>query len=607
MTLLQEIEPLQNLVEMFWWRCSQYQDKDALLHKKDGQWLKISYRSWQRAVEMLSTCLSRDLSEGDAAVILSSNRPEWTIADFAVMLVGGVVVPIYPTSIPREISFIINDCSAKLAFVADRILLDKLIALKNAGEIPSIRTIIVFDEIESDHSEVCSLSRYLLAGRLPDNQTLQARIRAIDTDSVMTVIYTSGTTGNPKGVMLTHRNILSNIVAAVTTIGEHYFHEGCLLSFLPLSHGLERSCGYYLAILAGVSIAYAESIPKLLQNFAEIKPTILVSVPRIYEKIYAGVLDGASNQVKRKILAWALEIGRQQAFHEVEGKPVDFLFPLKYRLAWQLVFSKLHQRLGGRFRFAACGGAPLSKEVAIFLKGAGVLVIEGYGQTETSPILTLNGPDRMRFGSVGKPVPGVELRLEPDPEGRQGSEILARGPNIMKGYFGKPVETKATVSDDGWIRTGDIGYIDDDGFLFITDRKKELLKTSGGKFIAPAPIENMLKNYPQVEQACIIGNNRKFCSVLIFPNFVRLKKDLDESLSAEPAEVLRNPAAISLFQVIIDQVNGELNHWEKIKKFAFLDHELTADAGELTPTLKMKRRIIDERYRALIDALYFDG
>lgn len=604
MSVLEQVKHIRNILELFCWRREQTPDAAALKHKRDGKWRVISYREWHTSVILLADVLRGYLKQGDSVALISNNRPEWTYVDLATMSCGGIVAPLYPNSISRDIRYIVNDCKAKIVFVANMEQLSKIRQLKDRKEIPSVSLIVTFDNVSSLREGEMTLSELMLTGRIAQRHVFSENAAAIDPATVMTVIYTSGTTGNPKGVMLTHHNILSNVRAAVETIGEEYLHEGCLLSFLPLCHALERTCGYYLPLSAGLTIAYAEGIPQLLQNFREIKPTILVSVPRIYEKIYGGMMERADTPVKKQILQWALGIGRQKAFHEVEGKPVDLLFPLKYALAHKLVFSKLHEGLGGRFRFAACGGAPLSKEIAIFLRGADILVIEGYGMTETSPIMTLNKPEAMKFGSVGQALPGVEIRLEPDPEGHQGMEIYVRGPNIMKGYYKKEAETAAVLSEDGWLSTGDVGYLDQDNFLFITDRKKELLKTSGGKFVAPAPIENRFRDHPLVEQACIVGNERKYCIALIYPNLSMLEKELGRKVSGTMEELMKDETIINVYKEILEQVNRDLNRWEQIKKFTFLPNELTIEQGELTPTMKMKRRIIDERYKQLIDALY---
>jgi len=603
---LQSLEDARTIPELFDFTVRERGSGEALRSKEGGRWVSLSYADWGKTVRALAAALAEDVAAGDTVALMAENRKEWTFVDLAVLSLGGILAPIYPTSTPADVAYIINDAGARQLFVSSAEQLERVLALREAGEIDAIERIVVFDDVESAPEGVVTLGSLLARGEGMDSSVVDERCEAMDPESMATLIYTSGTTGVPKGVMLSHRNFISNIHAAFNRMGEERFRETVFLSFLPLSHSLERTCGYYMAIRVGGTIAYAESIDKLVANMGEVRPTVLISVPRIYEKVYAKVQSNASEGFKKAVFEWALRIGSVKALAEAENKPVPALARLMYPLAYKLVFSKLHATLGGRVEFTVSGGAPLAKEIAIFLKAAGLTVLEGYGLTETAPILTINGPEWTRFGAVGQALDGIELKIEPE-EGTERpdeGEICARGPNIMIGYYNKPDATAEVLNDDGWFLTGDIGYIDDDGFVFITDRKKELLKTSGGKYVAPAPIENALKLSPLIEQACVIGNRRKFCSALLFPDLPALEAAIGKELPADPARIADMTEVRLALQAAVDAANQGLGRWEQIKTFAILPRELSVDDGELTPTLKMKRRIIDEHFETLIDSMY---
>ncbi|MBI5479287.1 MAG: long-chain fatty acid--CoA ligase [Deltaproteobacteria bacterium] len=607
--ILESIEGagVKTLPHLFLWRTRLVPDAEALRHKLAGHWRSITYRTWETTVRNLAAAMAEWTQVGDRVAIMSENRPEWTYADLATQCLGGVVAPIYPTDLPKDAAYVINDAKAHTLFVSTAAQLAKTRPLLEQGQVPGLQRIIVFDRGTPTDDRVLVLDDVVARGRGLSQATVDARLGGLDPDAVMTFVYTSGTTGERKGVMLTHTNFIDNIDNTVQAIGEGHFHDSVMLSFLPLSHSLERMAGYYTALRVGAVIAYAESIEKLPENLLEVRPTILVSVPRVYEKVYARVQSAAaSSPVKKRLLAWARAVGQEHATREIEGRERGLRLRLQYALADRLVFSKLKARLGGRLRFACTGGAPMPREIAIFLRGAGLLVLEGYGMTETAPVLTLNGPEKVKFGSVGRPIPGVELKIVPEPgcERPGEGEILARGTNVMKGYHDKVPETKAVLEPDGWLHTGDIGYFDEEGYLFITDRKKELLKTSGGKYVAPSPIEGRLNVHPLIEQSCVIGNQRKYCVALIVPKFDVLPKWLNRPLSADRNQLVSDPEVRALFEDAINAVNQDLSHWEQIRRFALLPHEFSQETGELTPTQKMKRRVIDEKHKGLIDTLF---
>jgi long-chain acyl-CoA synthetase len=606
MELPQNLEDVKTIPELFFFAVRERADADALRTKEDGEWKAVTYAQWGEVVRTLAAAMADWIEPGDTICLVAENRREWTYVDLAAQSLAGILAPIYPTSPPKDVAYIINDAAAKVVVVSSQDQLDRVLALKADGEIDRVERIVVMDDVPSPGDGVQTLAQLLAEGKGKDSSVVDERCKTLDPEAMASLIYTSGTTGNPKGVMLSHRNFISNVHAGFNRVGEEKFRDTMFLSFLPLSHSLERTCGYYMALRVGGTISYAESIEKLVQNLGEVKPTVLISVPRIYEKVYASVLANASSGIKKVIFDWALGVGRAKAFADAENKPVPLYAKMCYPLAYKLVFSKLNEKLGGRLEFTVSGGAPLSKEIAIFLKAAGLTVLEGYGLTETAPILTINGPEWTRFGAVGQALEDIELKIDPEPDAeREGEgEIMARGPNVMLGYYNKPDATAEVLDGDGWFRTGDIGYIDDDGFVFITDRKKELLKTSGGKYVAPAPIENQLKLSPVIEQACVIGNRRKFCTALLFPDVAALASRLGTELPADTAKLADMPEVLSALETEIKKANEGLGKWESIKKFAILPRELSVEDGELTPTLKMKRRKIDEHFKDLIDGLY---
>lgn len=549
--------------------------------------------------------LGLGLQSGDRVAILSESRPEWVLCDLATLALGAVTVPIYPTLAPPQMRYILADSGARFAVVSDESQLAKLLDIRSA--LAGLERVIVMDrrgEVRAEEGFVLSLAELAARGhhRLMVDDGVGRRYRelaaAVQPDALATIIYTSGTTGDPKGVMLSHRNLVSNLLACQEVVQTH--QDDVALSFLPLSHAFERLVVYkYLA--TGVTVFFVESLDTIARDLQTVKPTVMTGVPRVYEKLHARVLEQVAQAPswRRRIFHWALGVGLRRARAVLARQPVPWTVRLQHRLADRLVLSTVRARTGGRLRYLISGAAPLSKEVAEFFWAVGLPLLEGYGLTETSPVLTVNPPEAPRLGTVGKAIPGVELRIGED------GEILARGPNVMVGYYNQPEATRAVLAD-GWLHTGDVGYLDADGYLTITDRKKDLIVTSGGKNVAPQPIEMRLKRDPLVAEAVLVGDRRKFVAALIVPNFPLLEARL--GLQSRPptdrAALVARPDVRALYRDIVDRVNRELAQFEQIKQFALVPAEFTVAGGELTPTMKVRRRIVEERYRDLIEQLY---
>jgi long-chain acyl-CoA synthetase len=540
---------------------------------------------------------------GDRVVIMAESRPEWLLADLAILSVGGVTVPIYPTLSAIQARYILQDSAARAVIVSTRAQLEKIQEVR--PQLPSIDVVALMDGWQtSDSPSVISLEsiaergHHRMSAEWGAGKEFKDAAKRIKPPDLATVIYTSGTTGEPKGVMLSHGNLVSNVHAGADVL--QLTQDDVALSFLPLSHGFERTVSY-IYLLSGVTLAFAESFETIGRDIAAVRPTLMTGVPRVFEKLHARIMEkgqGASG-VKRAIFGWAIGAGTKRGAAELRGRSLGLVSRFQAALADRLVFAKIRENLGDRIRYLVSGSAPLPVGIAEFFQGIGLPIIEGYGLTETSPILTVNPPDAPRVGSVGRAIPGVELKIADD------GEILARGPNIMSGYLNKP-EATADVVRDGWFHTGDIGTIDEHGYLTITDRKKDLLVTSGGKKIAPQPIEALLKQSPIVAEAVLLGDRRKFAAVLIVPEFATLERRLKE-LGRPPgsrADLATRADVLGLYQEIVDALNRELAQFERIKKIAILPREFSIESGELTPTLKVKRKVVEERYKAEIEALY---
>ena len=579
---------------------AKYNKPDALQVKRNGTYEPISHATLLERIRHTAIGLeSLGVKQRDRVAILSENCPEWAISDFACLTLGVTNVPVYPNLPADQICYILRDSGAVAIFVSDAEQAEKVAAIR--GDCTALKHVITFaaDGSGADMT-LASLER---AGKTADTSDARAmyerRALAVEPGDVATIIYTSGTTGEPKGVMLTHDNIYSNVIVGAKAIP--YAGDDVCLSFLPLSHSFERTAGHYTMLATGTSIAYAESVDTVPQNLAEIRPTLVLSVPRLYEKMYARVLENATagSALKKRIFFWARGVADRWADEKLAGLEPGGLLALQYALAQRLVFSKLKARTGGRLRYFVSGGAPLAQEINKFFYAAGLVILEGYGLTETSPVLSVNTPENFRIGTVGKPVAGTEIAIAPD------GEILARGPQIMKGYFNKPEATAEAIDREGWFHTGDIGELRD-GFLAITDRKKDIIVTAGGKNIAPQPIENLAKTSSFVSQAVMIGDKRRFPIMLIVPNWDTVEKwARSENISfATRGELLSLPAVHAKIKQEVEKKLTGLARFEMPKKIGLIEHEFSVESGELTPTLKVKRRIVDQRYKGQIDALY---
>ncbi|HEX2757783.1 MAG TPA: long-chain fatty acid--CoA ligase, partial [Thermoanaerobaculia bacterium] len=554
-------------------------------------------------VKALSSALEGlGVKQGGRVALLSENRPEWSIVDFACQCYGAVLVPIFPTMIADQAAFLLKDSGATAAFASTPEQAAKILAAQQASpEVKqTLKHVIVFEASSlpgtTPYANVVEKGRAAYAA---DPAAFEKRADARQPGDLATLIYTSGTTGEPKGAMLTQSNFVSNVVSACSIVP--FDSSTVTLSFLPLSHVFERTIEYAY-YHRSATIAYAESIDKLRDNLSEVNPHLFGAVPRVYEKIYGRVQENLSKSspAKRKLFEKAIEVGKKVTQLRAQRKTPGFALALEHFIYERLVFRKVRAALGSRFRFAISGGAPLARELAEFFWAVGVEVYEGYGLTETSPVIALACPSAWRLGTVGRIVPGVECRIAPD------GEILTRGPHIMKGYFNKPKETAEAIDANGWFHTGDIGRIDEDGYLMITDRKKEILVNSNGKNVAPAPIEGFLKGHAFVSLPVLIGDRRKYLSCLFVPNFEKLAGWAKENGlgSLSPEDLVKEPRVVAIFQSAIDEWNAGKPHEMLINRFAILPRDLTIESGELTPTLKVKRRIIDQHFKHLIDGMY---
>jgi len=596
-----ETNMISTLAELFLNTVRSYPKPDFLKVKRNDVYTDISMQDFENAVRDFTLGL-KDLGHGRGAklVILSENRPEWTMTDLANLCLGGVTVPIYTTLVAEQVKYIINDSDAEIVVVSNLFQYKKIASLKS--ELPRVKQIIIFQP-QAPAPGVLTLAEVQARGRALASARpglFEETAKAVRPEDEASIIYTSGTTGIPKGVILTHGNFVTNLVSVSEMV--EFSATDTVLSFLPLSHVLERMVTFTY-IYKGCSIAYAENAETVAQNLLEVRPQIMVSVPRVFEKIYSRVMDNvlSSSSLKRKIFFWGIKVGKAAGQRTLAGKSVGPFLAFKRNLAHKLVYSKIIAKTGGRVRFFVSGGAPLSKDIAEFFYALGLVVLEGYGLTETAPVLSLNTFEALRFGTVGKILPGVEVMIAPD------GEILAKGPNIMKGYYKKPAETQ-DVFENGWFKTGDIGFIDADGFLTITDRKKDLIVTAGGKNIAPQPIENILKTSPYISNAVVIGDRRRFITALIVPNFEKIEEyaKFAKIPFADRADLVRNEQVISFLRTEIDRSTPNLASYERIKKIAILDHEFEIERDEITPTLKVKRNIIEKKYRDMIEGLYGD-
>lgn len=571
--------------ELFFEVSQRRPNKTALLYKKEGVYFPISYKELVQKVKIFSSALQKlGAVKGDRIAILSENRPEWAITDLATMAIGGIAVPLHATLSPKAILNVLNHCQAKILVVSNSDFLNKV--LLGQKYLKHLKKIIVIEKLTAAQSETLSGKVLNWKALFVLHQADEYEKIFLDPDDVCSIIYTSGTTGNPKGVLLTHRNFLSNVEAVNEMVPVK--ENDVFLSFLPLSHVLERMAGYYMPLAFGATIAYAENTKQLPVNLKEVRPTIMVSVPRIFEKFHDAIWDkvNSSSAVEKKIFKWAL---RQK-----KGR-------LAYKIADLIAFKKIKNQMGGRLRLTVSGGASLDENIGRFFSKIGILILEGYGLTESSPVISVNRENDFKFSTVGKIIPGVKVKISDE------KEILVKGPNITKGYFKNPKQTKLAFDKEGWFCTGDLGFIDKQGFLTIIGREKEMLVTSGGKNVWPEPIESLLNNDKFISQSMIIGNCQKFISALIAPDWQEVNIYMKENnlVLQEPEKLAKDPVLLKVFQDRIDtKINPNLSEYEKIRKFKLIPQEFSQEHDELTPTLKLRRHIIEKHYTKTIASMY---
>lgn len=575
----------------------------ALRYKSGGTWHDISHQELLTRVRRFALALKRlGVRRGDRVAILSENRPEWAIADYACLCIGVTDVPIYPTLPPNQIQYILSDSGAVAVCVSSAPQLAKIQEIRDS--LPALRHVLAFDQDATGPGVTALADVYRMgeeAERAGEGARFKEEALSVRPDDLATIIYTSGTTGDPKGVMLTHDNIYSNCVNAMPQLPVS--EDDSTLSFLPLSHIFERMAGHYAIFSFGATINYAESIDTLVINLGEVRPTIVMSVPRVYEKVYARALENAlASPIRKRIFFWAKHTGEKWADYVLEGRTPPPGLAFRYRIAKKLVFSKLAARVGGRLRFFVSGGAPLPADIAKFFFAAGLPIYEGYGLTETSPVISVNTPQKLRLGTVGPVIPNLEVRIAPD------GEILVRGPSVMKGYYNKPEATAEAIDSEGWFHTGDIGTLED-GFLKITDRKKDIIVTAAGKNIAPQPIEAMAKKSKYVANAVMLGDRRKFPIMMVVPQYEHLEPWAKRKNLAfkDRRELIGLPEVKAKMEREVLRAMSGLAKFETPKKIMLLEQDFTIESGDLTPTLKVKRRVVEKKFQREIDALYEDA
>ncbi len=588
----------QSIPQMFFERAAARGQQPAQRVKRDGTWYDTSWQELRDRVQHIAQgLLALGVQAGDRVALLSDSRAEWVWCDLAIQAVAGITVPIYPSSTAEQTAYILQNSESTHIFV------DTPAQLANAqsvrSDVPSLRQVILMAGRAQDADDVLSLDDLMARGAAAEPQAVEARLAQLNPDSEATYVYTSGTTGPPKGVVQTHGNhlaMLQSVGAAVDAkAGEVH------LLFLPLAHSFAR-LEVFLGLYLGLTTAFAESIDALPDNMQEVRPMFMFSVPRVYEKMYARVMAmGASGSpLKQKIFQWSVNVGRQVSALQQRQQPIPAALQWKQGVAHRLVFSKLHARVGGRLRYFISGGAPLAQEIAEFFHAAGILILEGYGLTETCPALTGNRPGHYKFGTVGQAFPGVDIRIAED------GEILARGPNIAQGYYKRPEETAEVFLPDGWFATGDIGEIDAEGFLRITDRKKDLIVTAGGKNVAPQNIENLFKTDRYISQAMVYGDRQKYLTAVLTldPEEIAVYAR-EQGLGDTAMETLAtHPHVVKLLEERVATYNERLASYETVKKFIVAPTDFTQESGELTPTLKVKRKVVTQKYAAQLEQLY---
>lgn len=585
----------KNIISLFLKQEQELGPKPCMRYSSKGKWSTLSWSEVKSRVMKLASGLeSLGVKKGDRVAILSNTRYEWSLADLAILSLGAVTVPIYHSTLPKDIEYILNHSESKVVFVEDSALQKKVEDVRK--NLLNLKEIIVFDRASGNGALVF---RKLVQESPGSPEEFEKRVRAIGIDDLATIVYTSGTTGIPKGVMLNHLN-LSSEIDALAQVFQFEPHEESLM-FLPLAHILARMVQFF-QLATGFMQAYAQSIEKLLEDLSVVRPHLMACVPRIFEKIYTKILTDvqAGSPIKKKLFFWAVDVGTQVSRAKQEGRSLSLLTGLQYEIARRLVFSKLHKKLGGRIKFFISGGAPLAAEVAEFFHAAGILILEGYGLTETTAAINVNRPDHYRFGTVGPVMAHLQEKIAED------GEILVKGTHVFQGYYKSEEATRESMTSDAFFKTGDIGEFDKEGFLKITDRKKDIIVTAAGKNIAPQAIENLLKTDPLISQVMVHGDRRKFLSALITLNIDELKK-IAEGLKVkidDLAQAVKNQKIFDFVKKRIDEKNKQLASYETIKRFAILDIDFTVEGGELTPTLKVKRKLVTERYKSLLDSFY---
>jgi long-chain acyl-CoA synthetase len=592
----------QTLPELFSSVFTHYREQESkfpIARKINGVYEPIFYKTLEEDVHHFSSFLKHNgITSKDRVAILSENRPGWYLADMAILNLGAINIPLYPSLPPNQIEYILNNCSAKAVVVSNMLQLGKILSIWQ--NLPELYLIVVMNRLEEIVEDVLDLNQAKEDGKkILEEKPWFLDSAPVEPEDVATIIYTSGTTGLPKGVMLTHRNICENVKSCSSII--RLDESDCGLSFLPLSHAYERTGGYYLLFACGASIYLAESIETISLNMTEARPTIMFTVPRLFDRIKMSILKqiSAENTIKQKIFYWALNTGEKYHYEINKKGKTSKLLAIQHTLANKLVYHKIKNKLGGRLRYFVSGGAALPQKIGEFFQSLDINILEGFGLTETSPVTHVNRPEKIKYGTVGPTVDNVQMKIAED------GEILLKGPNIMKGYW-KDEETTRQVIKDGWFYTGDIGEVDKDGYLKITDRKKHIIVTSGGKNIAPMPIENLISESPYVDQVIVIGEKRPFLIALIVPNFSKLKEiAVMEGIQASTnKELIENKSVQQIFEKLMRTVSRQLATHEKVRKFLLVDDAFTIENGHMTPTLKLKRKVITTKYNAEIDKVY---
>ncbi len=590
----------ENIAGLFMGQVEINKGQTALRRKKDGNYVDIKWEIYGRNVRKLACSLiNLGLKEGDRVAIFSYNCPEWAYMDLAALSLRAVVIPIYFKSNALQVEFILRDSKASLIMAGDESQLATINSIRD--RLPDLKNVIYAGEKVPGNDMVALTVSSLLAGDAGKAEAaeLERRIGEILSDDIATLIYTSGTTGEPKGVMLSHKNLLANVRSDLTAVSMGQGDVG--LSFLPTSHVLDRVVVHYMNIVIGGTIAYAGSLESVLEDIQLVRPTAMCGVPRMFEKIYSGIFDRVNSGpgLQKKLFHWAVGTGSAVVTRRAEKKPVNLWLKLNYALADALIFVKIRKLFGGRMKLFASGGAHLQEEIDIFFRAIGIPIMHGYGLTEATCTVSLNTRTDFKPGTLGRPVPGVKISTAGD------GEILVSGDLVMMGYYNRP-EDNSEALEGGWLHTGDLGYIDTQGYLVMTDRKKDILATSGGKKISPQRLETLLRVSRFIEQAVIIAERRRFVSALIVPDFLQLKQFCTGARIeyTDPDDIVKKPEISKLYEAEVDKVNSRLDSFEKIKSFVLMPQELTVEAGELTYTLKVKRRVVDEKYKTIIDKMY---